>query len=350
MGEAAHQTLPPDQPGLTPLKLIQTYSPDDWEAFIEEWAEGFDPPYKQVVRIGGAGDLGRDVIGHLTDPMVRPWSCDIYQCKHYAHPLQPAESYVELGKLCVYTHRCDYPVPRLYRFVPPRGVGPGLYNLLNYPDKLRAQLIANWEQYCRKEISKAEEFPLTGSLRAYLDSFDFSIVGFLQPSEILKQHERTRYWHRRFRIDPPVRPPRSVAPQDIQSHEMRYLTSLLGAYSDYLKRPVTFADLDGVPSLLKHLKQSRGYFFCAEALDRFSRDHFAPGAFNEVKVHVYDGVVDVSMMPHADGLACILEVMKQAAGMALPPSDLHPYVWPADRKGICHHLANDGALSWVKEK
>jgi hypothetical protein len=38
---------------------------------------------------------------------VRPWSCDVYQCKHYAHPLQPTESYLELGKLCVYTNRGD---------------------------------------------------------------------------------------------------------------------------------------------------------------------------------------------------------------------------------------------------
>jgi len=349
MSAPAAQPLPPDQPGLTPLKVVQTYSPEDWEAFIEEWTEGFEPPYTQVVRIGGAGDLGRDVIGHLGDPRIRPWSCDIYQCKHYAHPLQPAESYIELGKLCVYTHRGEYPVPRRYRFVPPRGVGPGLYNLLNYPDKLKAQLVANWDQYCRKGLSKTEKFPLTGALKAYVDAFDFSVVGFLQPAEVLKQHQRTIHWHRRFRTEPPIRPQPPDAPRDIQSHEMPYLTCLLGAYADHLRRPVAMADLPALPSFLKHLKSARGYFFSAEALDRFSRDHFTPGAFKTVKRHVYDAVIDVSLMVHADGFACLHEVMKQAAVMALPLSDLLPYLWPADRKGICHHLANDGELTWVKQ-
>jgi hypothetical protein len=227
-------------------------------------------------------------------------------------------------------------------------VGPGLYNLLNYPDRLKVQLISNWDQYCRKEISKTEEFPLTGALKAYVEAFDFSIVGFLQPADVVNQHRRTRHWHRRFKTERPVRPQPPDAPQNVQSHEMPYLTCLLNAYADHLKQPVTIADLQGLPKFLRHLKYTRGYFFSAEALDRFSRDHFTPGAFQTVKKHVFDGVVDVAMMSHADGFACVLEVMKQAAGMALPPSDLLPYVWPADRKGICHHLANDGDLTWVK--
>ncbi len=65
MADASNAKLDPAQQGMTPIKVIQTYSADDWEAFIEEWAEGFDPPYKQIVRIGGAGDMGRDIIGHL---------------------------------------------------------------------------------------------------------------------------------------------------------------------------------------------------------------------------------------------------------------------------------------------
>jgi hypothetical protein len=350
MSEAANQRLSPNQSGLTPLKLIQTYSPEDWEAFIEEWTEGFDPAYTQVVRIGGAGDLGRDIIGHLGDPKVRPWSCDVYQCKHYDHPLRPSESYVELGKLCVFTHRDDYPIPRHYRFVPPRGVGPKLYNLLNYPDRIKAELISNWDQYCRNEISDKEEFPLTGSLKDYVEAFDFSIVGFIQPAQALTQHQRTKYWYRRFKSEPPVRQQPPDAPENVQSHEMPYIASLLEAYADHLKRPVTLDDLNGLPNFLSHLRSTRGYFFSAEALDRFSRDHFTPGAFNTIKKHVFDGVIDMTLLTHADGLACLIEVTKQALTLVLPPSDLLPYVWPADRKGICHHLANDGKLGWVKKQ
>ena len=111
-------------PSPTPAKLVTLYSASEWEEFIGEWAEGFQPAYEQVSRIGGAGDMGRDVIGHLEPAHVRPRPCDIYQCKHYDHPLTPTDIYLELGKLCVHTYRLDYPVPRRYRFVPPRGIGP----------------------------------------------------------------------------------------------------------------------------------------------------------------------------------------------------------------------------------
>lgn len=347
---ASHTPLLPNQPGLTPLKLIQTYSPQEWEAFIEEWTEGFAPPYVQVVRLGGAGDMGRDVIGHYEPPEIRPRPCDIYQCKHYDHPLAPTDAYLELGKLCVYTQRGDYPLPRRYRFVPPRGIGPKLYNLFNYPDRLKGQLITNWDQYVSKKVSDSDEFPLAGELKTYVEGFDFSIVSHVTPMEVLTQHQRTLHWHRRFKIDPPVRPPLQPVPPAIQSNEQAYIRCLFLAYSDHIKRPIALADLDGLPQFLRHFSQARGDFFSAEALSRFSRDNFAVGAFDAIKKHVHDGVIDITCIAHADGFACLIDVLKQAAALLMPASDLTPYVWPADKKGICHQLANDGTLSWVPQQ
>lgn len=43
------KTISPSAAGLTAQQIIQTYSHDEWEAFIEEWAEAFDPPYAQIV-------------------------------------------------------------------------------------------------------------------------------------------------------------------------------------------------------------------------------------------------------------------------------------------------------------
>jgi hypothetical protein len=129
MSDATHVKLDVAQSGLTPWKLIQTYSPAEWEDFIVEWSEGFTPAYFQVVKLGGAGDKGRDVIGYLGDPQTAcEW--DSYQCKHYDHALMPSEIYGELGKLCVFTHRGDFSVPRRYRFVAPCGVGTSLHDLL----------------------------------------------------------------------------------------------------------------------------------------------------------------------------------------------------------------------------
>lgn len=334
MGDGSENTLAASQPGLTPIKLLQTYSSEEWEAFIAEWAEGFDPSYVQVVPLGGAGDKGRDILGHYTGPEVRPRPCDLFQCKHYDHPLHPTDAYLELGKLCVYTNRGDYPIPRRYRFVPPRGVGPALYDLLNHPEKLRSELVLNWDKYCRRAISKSEDFPLDGPLKTHVASFDFSIVWFVTPSEIVTQHQRTKYWTQRFKIDAPVRPDPPQPPEQLQPREMPYVDQLLGAYGDRLKASFALADLATRPDLQRHFTQSRGYFFSAEELARFSRDHFAPGSFDRVKQHVHDGIVDVVMLDHADGLTRLLEVMKQAAGMALPLSDLMPHVWQIGRAHV----------------
>jgi hypothetical protein len=227
-------------------------------------------------------------------------------------------------------------------------VGPKLHDLLRRPDVLRAELLANWDAYCSRNIIEGEDIPLTGDLRAYVDAFDFSIVWFLAQNDILAQHQRTRYWSRRFKVESPIRPPAGPTPLDVQPEEIPYTARLLEAYSDRLKRSVTRPeDLAIEPNLLKHFRRSRGYFYSAEALKRFSRDYF-PGGFDVISDNIYDGVVDVVEQAHPDGYECVLEVTKIAAVLALPVSDLAPHVNPGDKKGVCHHLVNDGKLSWCK--
>lgn len=260
----------------------------------------------------------------------------------------PSEVYGELGKLCVFTHRGDFSVPRRYRFVAPCGVGTSLHDLLKTPDEMRQALIDNWGEYCEKKISKKEAFPLTGSLKSYVDSFDFSRVWFITPPEIINQHRRTRYWHQRFKEERPERPAVTPPPDDLQAYELTYISKLFDAYSDYAKQDLKEGkDLLALPKLQTHLRLSRGYFYSAEALARFSRDTITPGAFDGVKQHLFDSVADVTVADHANGLQCVLAVTHAAANVQLPQSDLAPYVGPADKKGICHHLANDDKLTWV---
>ncbi len=344
---AADEKLDIGASSLTAWQLIRTYDDKVWEQFIEEWSEGFDPPYVQVVPLGGAGDKGRDLIAYAADPTKPDAEWDSYQCKHYKNLLTPTDIYVELGKLCYYTHQGDYTVPRKYYFVSPLGVGTKLHDLLKKPDVLRAELIANWEKYCQKDI-QAQEVPLNSALREYVNKFDFRIVWFKTPTEILNQHRRTKYWHQRFKIELPTRPALEPPPADVQSHELPYVEQLLAAYSDHTKRELkTLLELSAMPPLLEHFKRSRGYFYSAEALSRFSRDHFTPGAFEIVKRHIHDGVADIPLCTHEDAFRCVLAVTGAAAGLIIPKSDLEPYAGPADKKGVCHHLANDGTLRWV---
>lgn len=348
MTQAAQTPLSPAQPGLTPWKLLQTYSSGEWEDFIVEWTEGFQPKYHQVIRMGGAGDKGRDVVAYLSDPTKPNAEWDNYQCKHYDHPLRPSDVWVELGKLCVYTHRGDYTIPRRYRFVAPRGVGPKLHDLLKKPEELKKQLIASWDKECKTAISDSEIIPLETGLLAHVEAFDFSIVWFVTHQELLNQHRDTRYWYQRFRVEPPSRPPPGKPSDEVLPHELHYVKCLLEAYGDNLKRPLTSSsELTNFPHLLKHFRHSRECFFSAEALARFSRDNFLPGAFDEVQNHIHAGVYDTTLVCHADGFHCVLKVAEVAMTLPLPDSELKPYIGPADRKGICHHLANNRRLTWI---
>ncbi len=332
---------------VTPEKLIQLLTEDEWEQFVLEWSEGFDPKYAHVDRIGGAGDKGRDVVGYSdSDLSVSP--IDLYQCKHYAHPLRPSDIWVELGKLCVFTQRGDYRIPRHYRFVAPKGVGTSLATLLVKPDELRQQLVANWADKCETKISTKQSFPLTGELLAYVQSFDFRIVGYIPVLRILDQHRRTPYWHQRFKRDLPSRPSPDAAPSGVQSHELRYVAQLMEAYSDHLKASVPSPEALTAPELREHFSRARNDFYMADSLNRFYRDQFPLGAFEHVMKQVYDGVVETALAEHANGYRRVIATTQQAVNVPLAGSDYSPYVEAGDKKGLCHHLANADKIKWVQ--
>jgi hypothetical protein len=350
MGSNSSALIQAGQSGLTPAKIIQTYSSYEWEIFISEWAEGFMPPYDKVVHLGGAGDKGRDIVGYLgnyKDPLVL-W--DNYQCKHYKNPLTPSDIYAELGKLAYYVFCGDFnTIPQKYVFVSPLGVGTKLHDLLKNPLKINLELIQNWEKYCKTEITKSQEIILEKDFLKFVKLFDFSILDYMNPSEILKQHEKTKYWSRRFQIAPPIRlTVTSNTPTAMQLHEQKYVSKLFDAYSDHLKCTIgTEQDLSRFPLIEQHFNRARRSFFTAESLAVFSRDNFAPDAFDRIKRHVYDGVIEVAHDVYSDGYERVKRVLQASTHLPLPNSELTPYVWTDDKKGICHHLANEDELDWV---
>jgi len=54
--------------------LIQTFKPEVWEDFTEEWAHSQAKKYKKVIRYAGAGDMGLDILCFHTDKYFDgPW-------------------------------------------------------------------------------------------------------------------------------------------------------------------------------------------------------------------------------------------------------------------------------------
>ena len=50
---------------LPPTERVRTFSPAEWESFIQEWANSLKQKYKDVMRCSGAGDMGRDIVAHV---------------------------------------------------------------------------------------------------------------------------------------------------------------------------------------------------------------------------------------------------------------------------------------------
>ena len=333
-----------------PQHQIKNYSSEEWDEFIEEWAGGFDPPYYLFDRIDGAGDKGRDIVGYCAEPNSGcEW--DNYQCKHYGTSLQPNHIWVELGKLCIYTHLGEYTIPRSYKFVSPRGVGTKLHDLLREPDKLKLGLIKNWTEKCEKKISSIEKYPLTGKLKTYVENFDFNIVSYIPVNQILEQHRKTRHWYIRFEEEKPDRPDVDLPPEEPRSDEIKYVGSLLNVYSAHLNVPIaSHKEIPPNSPTSRHFNRSREWFYSADSLNRFSRDQVEPGTFEKLKQDILDGVIDTIDDTHEDAFRRVKETTDRAETVTPANSKLTSYVRPADKKGICHHLVNDDELDWMPNK
>ena len=75
--------------------------------------------------------------------------------------------------------------------------------------------------------------------------------------------------------------------------------------------------------------------------------------FNVLKGETFDGVKDTAKRTHPNGFDHMLAVMEQAVNAPVNNYLLSssPY-WISGKikKGVCHHLVNDGKLVWVKRR
>ncbi len=334
-------------PPIAPIERIKIFSPTQWEYFVLEWADSLRTEYSNVERCGGAGDMGRDIVATCADANDG-W--DNYQCKHYRNPLTPSDVWIELGKLVHYTHLGEYTYPRKYHFVAPQGAGTKLSNLFKRPQDLKARLIGAWDDKCRTNITSTTRVELDATLLAYLEVLDFGIFDAVPPLRIIEEHAKTRYHVYRFGGGLPERPPTPVPPPDPAPKEANYVRALLDAYGDHLKRDVaTIDDLSVKPDLVGHFDDSRIEFYSAESLRAFSRDTLPRGdEFHSLQDEVHSGIKDEIRGDHPDGYRRVVEVVSTARSLQLSAHALHTRVSVRDRGGICHQLANDKKVRWVK--
>lgn len=326
---------------------VRSFSPAEWEEFIEEWATSLIDSYFKVRRFGGAGDMGVD-IGGFTDERMFKGVWDNYQCKHYAHPLRPSDIWVEFGKVVYYSHLGEYNLPRLYFFVCPQGIGTTLEKLLGDPERLKQGLRENWNKHCLKGITDTSEVPLTGGLVSHFEAFPFSIFSSKSLLELIEGHSHTIYHSVRFGGGLKPRPAVPSPPTDPHPEESRYIRQLFDAYGDHLGVPIaSTGDLSRHTVLSRDFLRQRERFYHAEALKNFARDTVPEGTFAALQDEIFHGVIDHCEGVHANGFERMKATVAQAAHVASTSNPLVPATKTQDRQGICHQLANEDRLNWV---
>lgn len=335
-------------PAILPHQKVQLMAAEEFEVFVEEWGSSQKPKrYARIERHSGAGDMGIDVgaFDSATDPNA-PW--DNYQCKHYNHALQPNEVLIELGKVLYYTWRGMYTIPRKYYFCAPHDVGSTLAKLLRNAPRLKEHLRSNWTTHCEKKLHKSSVVPLSGSLLEHFEKFDFSVFSYIPVAELLEGHKRTNHHVLRFGGGLPDRKKSIEPPPFVGTHETVYVNQLLQAYADHLDIPLTKISEISKHELVKHFERSRREFYCAEGLREFSKDHLPIAEYERLKDQFLDALTDTIDSDHDDGYARVKATVKHSQLLQIDSHPLKECMNPSDRAGICHQLANEQRVEWVK--
>lgn len=336
---------------IAPIDKVFAMDEDSFEKFTIEWLYGYrKSQYKKIVRIGGAGDKGRDIIGYYQDG-----SCDYYQCKHYDVQLSPSVFDVEFGKLCYYTWIKEITIPKKYYIVGSHNIGPKLLDLINDSKKLKDELITTWDTHCKKGITDKKDIPLSNDLRNYILNFDFSIVEHIPIEEIIDEHITTIYGKIRFGGSRLSLPNKLLPGKNIKKMELPYINALLEMYSEYAKK--NYEDVNSLQTnetLYADLQDQRDYFYSAETIRRFVRDTFTNEKdFVCLEEEIYEGIKEIHEEDYENGFKRLKKDLAQAVTIQTTKSLLDSQlniIGAKEKKGICHMLVEDKNIRWVKVK
>lgn len=324
------------------IKIVRGYDPVEWEVFISEWQKGLTG-YVEVKRIGGAGDLGRDVIG-LCTPSGCKGMWDNFQCKHYEKPLAAAPTCTDAGKIIFHAFNGAFAPPRRNIFVAPRGPTTELRDLLLNPDKFRAEVLSTWQTRVAKNVVENESHPLIGDLKKYAEAYDYSSFGYATIEEVLDGHRKTAYWASRFQGALPP-PPKGKPPVAIAPLETVYVAKLLDVYAEKLSLAViNIGALGEHKAWSDDLVLQRIRFYDAEAFVAHYRDQTEPGTVEDFAEQICDAITPGLTKPGAghDRLTSALTTAAQAT----PANILAPQAKIRVRQGVCHQLANMDRVTW----
>lgn len=334
---------------LTPNQVLDAIDEDQYEVLTLQWAYyHLKKKYIKVYQLGSSGDKGRDICA-IIDKEKDIW--DLYQCKHYSKQLSPTMIYLEMGKLCYFSYKKEYSIPKKYYFVSPKGVGSDLEKLIRNPELFRMQISENWEKYCEKKIEKGLQIKLSGDFHRYFNVFDFSIVDWIEPNEFIDQFRHSPFFSRWFGGGlSKTRKKLPTATKEIQENELIYIKEIFKAYGDYLNKTIEeVKDFSDRKELINHFNRQRDSFYVADSLYQFSRDVLPYGnkSFEQLKDDTYHLIIDIVESDFENGFERLKAAIQEAKRGHFKNNPLNQEINMQDRTGVCHHLVNDERINWV---
>ena len=153
------------------------------------------------------------------------------------------------------------------------------------------------------------------------------------------------------------RPTPVDVPDTYADSEEIYIKALFDAYGDAESiDDFSETELQNFSDYQEDLEDRRIDYYAAVSIQRgvleLNADKLSD-QFDVLKSETLDGVKDTAKKRYPDGYEKMLSVMEQAANLPVNNYLLSksPY-WISGKikKGVCHHLVNDGKLIWVKKK
>lgn len=328
-------------------RLILSMNDTELEQFCRQWVEK-KSGYFEVKRFAGTGDLGRDVVGFLTDQR-HDGEWDNYQCKQYRSGVAKSQGLLAIGKVLYWAWKGEFTAPKKFFFVAPKGLARLLDGLIDKPKALKSALLDEWDSVCAKAITKKVTITLDASLRAFIDAYEFENIHSIDIDGVMSDTAVKPLLIEKFGADPGTYPP-AVIPAEVESSEMRYIGELVEAYAE--RAGASFADHHAVLNDLEYgpdMRRHRDRYFEADAFQKFYRDNTSATVIAGFLRDVHFGVVDSWNAAASDALARVEAVMTQA-GTVTPAGPLAKYGYVPVKQGFCHHFVNDGKMSWKGKK
>ncbi|MBE3859754.1 hypothetical protein HJ170_07815 [Vibrio parahaemolyticus] len=303
--------------------------------------------YLSAMRYGGAGDLGRDVVGFYSN-QKHEGDWDNYQCKQYCKSLPTAEGMCELGKILYFAQQGNFSVPKNYYFVVPKGINKNLKGWIQNPSQLRNQLISQWDNFCKSKISQGKEIELTPELQTFISGYDFSKVQIIDLDKMILDPAFRGVLVHEFGGDL-LSAPTAETPKDVHESEMVYVSQILDVYSEQDQvRYDSPGDLVGHNEFEEDFMDQRERFYSAEAFRAFYRDNTVPGVLENFEKEVLKGVKPMFRMKYSDSFERMCSVLVEA-GKLQPSGKLAIHGKIDVKQGYCHQFVNENLLSWRKK-